>query len=138
MSYVEEEDMISADAPNISYYTEDEKLDIRKKEERRLKKIFKEYSTEINSLAKPLITSCAFMYAEIKEAEMQIQKNGSVELYMNGKNQWGKKKSASVEVHNILINNYTKVIKQLIDLLPKKSVNQALEEFGEFLGTSKN
>lgn len=133
-----EEESIYNEMPSVIHYSEEEKSAIRKKEERRLKKIFKEYSTEINSLAKPLITSCAFMYAEIKEAEMQIQKNGSVELYMNGKNQWGKKKSASVEVHNILINNYTKVIKQLIDLLPKKSVNQALEDFSEFLGTSKN
>lgn len=133
-----EEDLIYNEMPSVIHYSEEEKSAIQKKEERRLKKIFKEYSNEINSLAKPLITSCSFMYAEIKEAEMQIQKNGSVEVYMNGKNQWGKKKSASVEVHNILINNYTKVIKQLIDLLPKKSVNQALEDFSEFLGSNKN
>jgi hypothetical protein len=133
-----EEESIYNEMPSVIHYSEEEKTAIRKKEERRLKKIFKEYSDEINSLAKPLINSCSFMYAEIKEAEMQIQKNGSVEVYMNGKNQWGKKKSASVEVHNILINNYTKVIKQLIDLLPKKSVNQALEDFSEFLGSNKN
>ncbi len=122
---------------SISIYSESDKKTMKNKEEKRLKKIFKDYSNEINELVKPLIDRCSFMFVELKEAEAQIQKYGSVEFYKNGKDQWGKKKSASVEVHNIMIKNYAVVIKQLIDLLPKESANGALDEFKEFLKSGK-
>jgi hypothetical protein len=133
----ESEEMFN-DIPQTSIYTEKEKQSIKAKEEKRLKKIFKDYSPEINELVKPLIDKCSFLYSELKEAEAQIQKYGSVELYKNGANQWGKKKSASVEVHNLMIKNYVIVVKQLIDLLPKEPSDNAMDEFKEFLKLGKN
>lgn len=125
------------DLMSVSIYSESDKKAMKTKEEKRLKKIFKDYPNEINELVKPLIDRCSFMFVELKEAEAQIQKYGSVEIYKNGKDQWGKKKSASVEVHNLMIKNYTLVIKQLIDLLPKESSNDALDEFKDFLKNGK-
>lgn len=131
------EEIFGGDLPAVFIYSEKEKIKMKKKEETRLKKIFKDYPVEVNELAKPLIDRCSFLYVELKEAEAQIQKYGSVERYKNGANQWGKKKSASVEVHNIMMKNYTIVIKQLIDLLPKEARNDALEEFNDFLSAGK-
>lgn len=130
-------DEFEIDSMSVSIYSETEKKAMKTKEEKRLKKIFKDYSSEINELVKPLIDRCSFMYVELKEAEAQIQKYGSVEFYKNGKDQWGKKKSASVEVHNIMIKNYAVIIKQLIDLLPKESANDAINEFKDFLKSGK-
>ena len=131
------EDEFENDSLSISIYTEDQKKAMKTKEEKRLKKIFKDYPEEISELVKPLIDRCSFMFVELKEAEAQIQKYGSVEKYKNAANQWGKKKSASVEVHNIMIKNYAVIIKQLIDLLPKESANDAMKEFDEFLKAGK-
>ena len=133
----DEDDDFNDGLPAIFIYSEKDKKAMKTREEKRLKKIFKDYSAEVNELAKPLIDRCAFLYAELKEAEAQIQKFGSVELYKNGANQWGRKKSASVEVHNIMIKNYVVVVKQLIDLLPKESRNEAMDEFNEFLKAGK-
>ncbi len=131
------EDELFDEIPEVSIFSEKEKLQMKKKEENRLKKIFKDYRPEINNLVKPLIDRCAFLFVELKESEAQIQKFGSVEVYKNGANQWGRKKSASVEVHNIMIKNYAVVIKQLIDLLPKESSDKAMEEFKDFLVAGK-
>ena len=123
--------------PAVFVYTEAQKKAIKTKEEKRIKKIFKDYPNEINELVKPLIDKCAFLYSELVEAEAQIQKFGSVERYKNGANQWGKKKSASVEVHNIMIKNYALIVKQLIDLLPATSTDEAMEEFKDYLKKGK-
>lgn len=128
---------IFEDIPEVSIFSEKEKTQMKQKEEKRLKKIFKDYRPEVNELVKPLIDRCAFLFTELKEAEAQIQKFGSVEVYKNGANQWGRKKSASVEVHNIMIKNYAVVIKQLIDLLPKESSDKAMDEFKDFLTSGK-
>jgi hypothetical protein len=135
--FTDDENDYEVEIPAVFIYSEKEKVLMKKKEDKRLKKIFKDYPTEVNELAKPLIDRCSFLFVELKEAEAQIQKFGSVEVYKNGANQWGKKKSASVEVHNIMMKNYTIVIKQLIDLLPKESRNEALDEFNEFLSAGK-
>lgn len=131
------EDYFEDEMPSISIYSEEEKKKIKTKEQNRLKKIFKDYPKETNELVKPLIDKCSFLYAELMDAEAQIQKFGSVEYYKNGKDQWGKKKSASVEVHNIMIKNYALIVKQLIDLLPKESSNDAMDEFKDFLKQGK-
>jgi hypothetical protein len=127
-TYFEEDEL-----PVLMIYTQEEKKKIKRKEEKRLKRIFKDYSKEVNELVKPLIEKCAFLYSEIMEAEEQIQKFGSIESYKNGANQWGKKKSASVEVHNIMIKNYSLIVKQLIDLLPKETSNDELDEIKDFI-----
>ena len=129
--------MLDEEQPVIMIYSEKEKEKIKQKEQTRLKKIFKDYSKEVNELVKPLIEKCAFLYSEILEAEAQIQKYGSIESYKNGANQWGKKKSASVEVHNIMIKNYALIVKQLIDLLPKETSNEELDEIKDFIKRGK-
>ena len=135
---MEEMENLGMDAfPAICVYSEAQKKAIKTKEEKRIKKIFKDYPKETNELVKPLIDKCAFLYSELMEAEAQIQKFGSVERYKNGANQWGKKKSASVEVHNIMIKNYALIVKQLIDLLPATSSDEAMEEFKDYLKKGK-
>lgn len=133
----EDEEMENDSLPSLSIYTEKQKKTIKTSEIKRLKKIFKDYPKEINDLAKQLIESCATIFVVLKETEAQILKFGSVEYYKNGANQWGKKKSASVEVHNLMIKNYALVIKQLIELLPKDRQNDALNEFTDFIKAGK-
>jgi len=133
----EDDEMQDDTMPSLSIYTEKQKKSMKTLEIKRLKNIFRDYPKEIMDLSKQLIESCATIFIVLKETEAQILKFGSVEYYKNGANQWGKKKSASVEVHNLMIKNYALIIKQLIDLLPKDRQDDALKEFNEFLSTGK-
>ena len=62
----------------------------------------------------------AFMAASLYELRKIINEKGYTEEYQNGANQKGIKKCSEVEIHNTMIKNYSAIIKQLTDLLPKE------------------
>ncbi|MGO5053576.1 hypothetical protein ACTQ6A_13910 [Lachnospiraceae bacterium LCP25S3_G4] len=84
----------------------------------RFKKIFKNIDEDKRAVVDRLIENAAFMSEELKKLQEYISEHGCTEEYMNGANQFGKKKSSEVDVYNTMIKNYTSVIKQLLDLLP--------------------
>lgn len=62
----------------------------------------------------------AFMAASLYELRKIINEKGYIEEYQNGANQKGIKKCSEVEIYNTMIKNYSAIIKQLTDLLPKE------------------
>ena len=72
------------------------------------------------------------MSAELQDLKELIKQNGSVEFYKNGANQYGRKKSAAVEVYNAMIKNFAAILKQLYDLLPKNDTEPD-DGFNDFL-----
>ena len=62
----------------------------------------------------------AFMAASLYELRKIINEKGYTEEYQNGANQKGIKKCSEVEIYNTMIKNYSAIIKQLTDLLPKE------------------
>jgi len=66
-----------------------------------------------------MIEKAAFMSVTLDDLQDEININGVIEKYQNGANQFGIKKSAAVDVYNTMIKNYTSIMKQLTDLLPK-------------------
>ena len=71
------------------------------------------------STCESLIDDAAFMAVTLDELRKIIARDGPVERYQNGENQKGLKKSAAVEAYDKMVNTYTKVTKQLVDMLPK-------------------
>lgn len=105
----------------ISFFTKEQKEEIFKKELKKLEKIFKKLGENDENKLKiinPLIHQCAFMSTELQDLKELIKQNGSVEWYKNGANQYGRKKSAAVEVYSTMIKNFATILKQLYDLLP--------------------
>lgn len=81
-----------------------------------------------------LIDNAAFMAASLEELRMIINVKGYTEVYQNGENQKGIKKSAEVDIYNNLSKNYMSIMKQLLDLLPKtEALAAAKDEFGDFV-----
>ena len=66
----------------------------------------------------PLIQNAAFMRITLEDLQELIQRDGVVEVYRNGENQYGTKQSAALQSYNSLIKNYSAVIKSLKDSLP--------------------
>lgn len=90
-----------------------------KKELAKLNKIYKDIDGDKKKVAENLIQNAAFMSVSLKEIQEAINIKGYTEEYQNGEHQKGKKKAPEVEIYNTMIKNYTNVIKQLLDLLPK-------------------
>ena len=67
------------------------------------------------------------------ELRQIIDEKGYTEEYQNGANQRGTKKCSEVELYNTMIKNYTSVVKQLTDLIPKDSNNGGRAESDEFM-----
>lgn len=105
-----------------------------KKEIRKLNGLFKELEPKLKKTVQPLIEKSAFMSITLDDLQTHINENGITEEYQNGKEQWGVKKSPQVEVYNTMIKNYSSIMKQLTDLLPKKPPKQDDDDFDDFVG----
>ena len=108
-----------------------------KKEQNRITKIFKNVDKDVYDIAKNLIEEAAFMSATLKENRKYIEEHGVKEFYMNGKGQFGFKESVESKNYNAMIKNYTNLIKQLIDLLPKSDKKNAGEDLLKFIASGK-
>ena len=91
-----------------------------KKELSKLNKIFKDIPEDKKNVVKGLIENAAFMGVTLKDLQDLINSKGYTEEYQNGEHQKGIKKCPEVEIYNTMIKNYTNVIKQLMELLPKQ------------------
>ena len=56
---------------------------------------------------------------------------------MNGKGQFGYKESVESKNYNAMIKNYTNVVKQIIDFLPKTEKKNAGEELLKFIASGR-
>ena len=113
-----------------SNYTEEEKGKLIKREILKLKRIFKNLQKDKLDTAMGLIGNAAFMYVTLQDLQKTITREGTISEYQNGANQWGTKKSPSVDIYNVMIKNYASVIKQLTELLPDpKPIDDGFDDF---------
>lgn len=97
-------------------------------EYKRLLDLYKKAPENKLNLAKKLIARAAFMGVTLDRLEKEIIQNGWEEEYQNGKNQSGKKQSASAALHVSMTKSYGTVIKQLNELLPATNAGGDLFE----------
>lgn len=96
------------------------KDEIIKAEKRKLAGIYTRMNKKTKKAVDSLVDEAAFMAASLYELREIINEKGYVETYQNGANQKGVKKCSEVEIYNTMIKNYSSVVKQLTDLIPKK------------------
>ena len=104
----------------IQIYDEKKRESVRKRERTRLRKIL----GADNDIVTSLIDRAAFLHAELIECEEIIKRDGIIETYKNGENQYGNKKAAAVDVYNNLIKSYNTVIKTLAESRGETSAEQ--------------
>jgi hypothetical protein len=91
-----------------------------KKEITRLNGLFKKIDPKRKKACESLIRNAGFMAITLEDLQNEINTKGVTETYQNGANQKGIKKSSAVEVYNSMIKNYSGVIKQLNDMMPRE------------------
>ena len=104
-----------------------------KKELRKLNRIFKDIPKDKKSLAEKLISNAAFMAILLDDLQEDIKRNGYKDEYKNGENQYGYKRAVAADLYQVTIKNYTNVIKQLNDLLPKNKDIEDDDGFEAFI-----
>lgn len=112
------------------------KEEIIKAEKRKLAGIYTRLDKKTKRSVDSLMDEAAFMAASLYELRKIIDEKGYTEEYQNGANQKGVKKCSEVEIYNTMIKNYSSVVKQLTDLLPKeqeKGKAQSGDGFEEFV-----
>jgi len=109
-----------------------------KKEQKKLKLIVSQLPEELAQITEGLVEDASFMAEQLEILRAHIDKNGWSETYQNGANQHGKKTSVEADSYIKIQKQYSAVIKQLTDLLPKNSeVSGAAKEIMEFVGSSR-
>ena len=112
------------------------KEEIIKAEKRKLAGIYTRLDKKTKRSVDSLVDEAAFMSASLYELRKIIDEKGYTEEYQNGANQRGIKKCSEVEIYNTMIKNYSSVVKQLTDLLPKEQEKGKLlpsDGFEEFI-----
>lgn len=102
-------------------YADMTKEEIIKKEKSKFSAICKNIEPGQKKALETLVGEAAFMGASLFELRKAIDKKGYTEEYQNGANQKGVKKCSEVEIYNIMIKNYTAVIKQIMEIAGKNS-----------------
>lgn len=107
-------------AEDISIYSEKQRIIRINKEKKRLEEVFKNIETTKTKLIEKLIDEAAFQAVTLEETREIIKRDGVIEEYQNGANQRGIKKSSAVEVYDKMVNTYSRIIKQMCELLPER------------------
>ena len=94
-------------------------------EQDRLNEVFKDLDANQKQTAAGLISSAAFLAVQLEDLQEEINTNGCVEEYVNGKDQHGWKVSAAVQAYGTLNGKYQSVMAKLLKLTPKETRKSA-------------
>ena len=114
-------------------YSEEKRKKITKKNAKIIKKSLETVDNELLKLNELLIEEAAMYAMALQEINEIITRDGVVDFYQNGENQWGTKKSVAAELKPKYTATYQSLIKQLSGLLPTESEKDAAKEIMDFL-----
>lgn len=110
------------------------KMERISKEERRLKKYYKEVQPDKRAVTDGLIRRAAFMRISLEDMEIDLDANGFYELFSQSENQDPYERERPVaRQYQSMNKNYQSIIKQLTDLLPKELPKEDGDGFDEFV-----
>ena len=101
--------------------TELSKDDRIKKEEKRLKRIYKNIDKDKKAIIDGLIQRAAYMRVTLEDWEKDIMENGSIEMFTQSeKTDPYERERPEARIYKTMKKNYQSIIKQLADLMRKE------------------
>lgn len=104
----------------------------KSKEMKKLEKILKEIPEDRKPIADSLFKELVFMQNTLETLKKQVDEDGPVELFKQGKQEFYREHPA-LQGYNKTLQRYNQTIKQLIDLLPPTEFKPSLDPLMEFL-----
>mgnify|MGYP000875223606 FL=1 len=118
--------------------TKDERI---MKEEKRLKRIYKNINKDKKAIIDGLIQRAAYMRITLEDYEKDINEKGYIEMFTQSeKTDPYERERPVARLYNTMNKNYQNIIKQLTDLLPK-DVAKVVEDddgFNEFISSRQD
>lgn len=103
------------------------------KEDKRLRKIYKDLPKDIMKLYDGLIRRAAFMRITLEDYEYDLNDNGSIETFTQSeKTDPYDRERPVARLYNTMNKNYQSIMKQLADKLPETSAIDPSEEILRF------
>lgn len=93
-----------------------------KAEKDRLMAIYSDLDENELQVAEGLITQASFMLITLEDLQNEINQNGFIGEYKNGKDQYGTKQSAELQAYNQTLRSYNAVIGKLLKIVPLKPI----------------
>jgi len=116
--------------------SQDERI---KKEEQRLKRIYKNIDKDSKAIIDGLIKRAAYMRVTLEDWEADIIKNGCTEMFTQSVNTPPYERERPVaRLYNTMNKNYQSIIKQLGDLVPKEVKAVEDDGFNEFISSRQD
>lgn len=111
--------------------TEDERIS---KEEKRLRRIYKNIGKDQKAIIDGLIQRAAYMRITLEDWEKDIMKNGYCEMFTQSeKTDPYERERPVTRLYNTMNKNYQNIIKQLTDLIPKEAPKAEDDGFEDFV-----
>ncbi len=105
-----------------------------KKEERRLKRIYKNIDKDNKAIIDGLIQRAAYMRVTLEDWEEDIMENGYYEMFtQSDKVDPYERERPVARLYNTMNKNYQSIIKQLSDLVPKPEPKEKDDGFEAFV-----
>lgn len=111
--------------------TRDERIS---KEEKRLRRIYKNVDKDQKAIIDGLIQRAAYMRVTLEDYEKDLDKGGYTEMFTQSPNTPPYERERPVaRLYNTMNKNYQSIIKQLTDLVPKKPPKEEDDGFDAFV-----
>lgn len=101
-------------------------------EMKKLEKILKNVPKDRQPVAQNLFKELLFMEQTLTELKKQIQEEGATAMFKQGKQEFLREHPA-LKGYNTMIQRYSLIYKQVIDLLPPSIVKEKKDELLEFI-----
>jgi len=116
---------------NKKELTRDERI---LREEKRLKRIYKNIDKDNKAIIDGLIQRAAYMRVTLEDWERDIIENGITEMFSQSeKTEPYERERPVARLYNTMNTNYQKIIKQLGDLVPKQETREKDDGFAAFV-----
>jgi len=110
------------------------KVERIKKEERRLRRIYKKIDKDNKAIIDGLIQRAAYMRVTLEDYEVDLDEKGYVELFSQSeKTDPYERERPVARLYNTMNKNYQSIIKQLSNLVPKQEVKPKDDGFDDFI-----
>lgn len=104
------------------------------KEEKRLKRIYKNIDKDNMAIIDGLIQRAAYMRVTLEDWEKDIMENGYIEMFTQSeKTEPYERERPVARLYNTMNKNYQSIIKQLSDLVPKQEPIKKDDGFDAFV-----
>lgn len=119
----------------VQIYNQEKREKLFKKNTNSIKKSLKDNGVDemILKMNAQLIAEAAMYASNLQEINEIIARDGVVDYYQNGANQWGTKKSVAAELKPKYTATYQALMRQLSELMPTESEKDAATELMEFI-----